>query len=64
MSRRSTTVYRRQAVYLPEEISKDLLAEALRIDRSPSWVMRKVWEIAREELKFYPPAPVPTPPSE
>lgn len=42
---------RKRSFYLPEEILKDISAEADRLDRSVSWVIQRAWSIAYPEIK-------------
>ena len=45
---------RKQSLYFPEEMLKEITAEATRQDRSLSWIVQKAWKIARREIKQYP----------
>jgi len=48
---------RKQSVYLPKEMLHELKSEALRQDRSLSWVMQQAWKIARPTVCRYPSVP-------
>ena len=45
---------RKQSLYFPEDMLKEITGEATRQDRSLSWIVQKAWKIAREEIKRYP----------
>ncbi len=45
---------RKQSLYFPEDMLKEIQAEAARQDRSLSWMVQKAWKIARSEIKKYP----------
>ena len=45
---------RKQSLYFPEEMLKEIQAEAARQDRSLSWIVQKAWLIARETIQKYP----------
>ena len=49
----------RVCVALPGSVLDDAKREALRLDRSVSWVFQKAWRTARESIKRLPPAMVP-----
>ena len=42
---------RRQSLYFPEDMMKEIEAEATRQDRSLSWLIQKAWIMARGRLK-------------
>ena len=37
---------RKQSVYFPEQLLRQVLEEAARLDRSASWVMQKAWRLS------------------
>jgi uncharacterized small protein (TIGR04563 family) len=41
---------RKQSLYFPEEMLKEIGAEATRQDRSLSWIVQKAWKAARKEI--------------
>ena len=41
-------------LYFPEEILSETKLEALRQDRSISWILQTAWRIARNEINNYP----------
>jgi uncharacterized small protein (TIGR04563 family) len=42
---------RKQSLYFPEEMLKEISDEATRQDRSLSWIVQKAWKAARKELR-------------
>ena len=47
---------RKQSLYFPEEMLKEIQAEATRQDRSLSWIVQKAWKSSRKEIGKYPAA--------
>ena len=45
---------RKQSLYFPEDMLKEIQDEATRQDRSLSWIVQKAWKIARNEVVKYP----------
>ena len=45
---------RKQSLYFPEDMLKEIQDEATRQDRSLSWIVQKAWKIARKEIMKYP----------
>ena len=45
---------RKQSLYFPEEMLKEIAAEATRQDRSLSWIVQKAWKAARKDLMKIP----------
>ncbi len=45
---------RKQSFYFPEKMLKEITGEAIRQDRSLSWIVQRAWLTAREELKRIP----------
>ena len=45
---------RKQSLYFPEEMLKEITVEANRQDRSLSWIVQKAWKIARKDIMKYP----------
>ena len=45
---------RKQSLYFPEDMLKEIQDEATRQDRSLSWIVQKAWKIARDKLKAFP----------
>ena len=50
----SNTDKRKQSLYFPEEMLKEIQQEAVRLDRSLSWIVQQGWKIARDKLKAFP----------
>jgi uncharacterized small protein (TIGR04563 family) len=47
---------RKQSLYFPEEMLKEISAEATRQDRSLSWIVQKAWKAARKDIMNIPSA--------
>lgn len=45
---------RKQSLYFPEEMLKEIGDEAGRQDRSLSWIVQKAWKLARTEVMKIP----------
>ncbi|MCC6995859.1 MAG: TIGR04563 family protein [Deltaproteobacteria bacterium] len=45
---------RKQSLYFPEEMLREIQEEANRQDRSLSWIVQKAWKIARKEIMKFP----------
>jgi uncharacterized small protein (TIGR04563 family) len=45
---------RKQSLYFPEEMLKEIAATATRQDRSLSWIMQQAWKSARKDLMRIP----------
>ncbi|HRI06914.1 MAG TPA: TIGR04563 family protein [Nannocystaceae bacterium] len=45
---------RKQSLYFPEAMLKEIQEEAARQDRSLSWIVQKAWKIARKDIMKYP----------
>lgn len=45
---------RKQSLYFPDEMIREIEAEARRLDRSNSWVVQYVWKHGREALQRLP----------
>jgi uncharacterized small protein (TIGR04563 family) len=45
---------RKQSLYFPEDMLKEIQAEAARQDRSLSWIVQKAWKIARNDIRRFP----------
>ena len=54
---------RKQSLYFPEEMLREIQEEATRQDRSLSWVVQRAWVLARERIANMPSAPGTTPPT-
>ncbi len=47
---------RKQSLYFPEEMLKEIGEEATRQDRSLSWMVQKAWKFARKDIMTIPSA--------
>ncbi|MEY2668994.1 MAG: hypothetical protein RJA59_1632 [Pseudomonadota bacterium] len=45
---------RKQSLYFPEEMLREIEHEAQRLDRSLSWVVQHAWKIARAQMAKIP----------
>jgi uncharacterized small protein (TIGR04563 family) len=45
---------RKQSLYFPEEMLKEIGVEATRQDRSLSWIVQKAWKAARKDIMNIP----------
>ena len=45
---------RKQSLYFPEDMLREIQEEAERQDRSLSWVVQHAWKLARERLSKIP----------
>ena len=50
----ATIEKRRHSFYFPEEMLNDVQREALRLDRSLSWVVQQAWRLARGPMRQVP----------
>jgi len=41
---------RKQSLYFPEEMLREIQQEAIRLDRSLSWLVQQAWRLARERV--------------
>ena len=41
---------RKQSLYFPEDMLKEIRDEAGRLDRSLSWMIQKAWKLARKDI--------------
>jgi uncharacterized small protein (TIGR04563 family) len=41
-------------LYFPEDMLEETKAEAMRQDRSISWIIQKAWVLSKEQLHTYP----------
>lgn len=53
---------RKQSLYFPEEMLRQMQEEAIRQDRSLSWVVQRAWRLARERMAKLPGSGVAQPP--
>jgi uncharacterized small protein (TIGR04563 family) len=45
---------RKQSLYFPEEMLREIQEEANRQDRSLSWIVQQAWKLARGEIMRFP----------
>jgi uncharacterized small protein (TIGR04563 family) len=45
---------RKQSLYFPDEMLEEIQEEAVRQDRSLSWIVQKAWKHARNEIMKIP----------
>lgn len=50
----ASTDKRKQSLYFPEEMLSEIQREAVRLDRSLSWIVQQGWRLAREKIKSFP----------
>jgi uncharacterized small protein (TIGR04563 family) len=50
----ATTDHRKQSLYFPEEMLEDIQREAIRQDRSISWIVQQAWKVARGDIRRMP----------
>jgi len=54
---------RKQSLYFPEELLTQMQEEAIRQDRSLSWIVQRAWLLARERIAKLPTSGVAQPAS-
>ncbi len=45
---------RKQSLYFPEDMLREIQEEATRQDRSLSWIVQQAWRIARADVARFP----------
>ena len=45
---------RKQSLYFPDDMLEEIMKEAIRLDRSLSWVVQRAWRIAAKEVGKFP----------
>jgi uncharacterized small protein (TIGR04563 family) len=45
---------RKQSLYFPDSMLREIQAEANRQDRSLSWIVQKAWQLSRTDIARYP----------
>lgn len=50
----SQTDKRKQSLYFPEDMLAEIKREALRQDRSLSWIVQQAWRLSRDKIKEFP----------
>ncbi len=46
----------KQSLYFPDDLLREIMREAVRLDRSLSWTVQQAWRVARAEVRSLPPA--------
>jgi uncharacterized small protein (TIGR04563 family) len=49
----------KQSLYFPDDMLREIMKEATRLDRSLSWTVQQAWRVARAELLKFPVAGAP-----
>ena len=44
----------KQSLYFPEDMLREIMAEANRLDRSLSWTVQQAWRVARAKVQAFP----------
>lgn len=47
----------KRSFYLPQDTIDEIAKEAVRQDRSLSWVVQQAWKLARERIQKFPSVP-------
>ena len=45
---------RKQSLYFPESMLQEIKDEAVRLDRSLSWIVQRAWKVSRAEIRKIP----------
>ena len=45
---------RKQSLYFPEDMLKEIQKEATRQDRSLSWIVQQAWKMSRDKIQSFP----------
>lgn len=45
---------RKQSLYFPDEMLREIQEEARRQDRSLSWIVQQAWKLSRGEIRRFP----------
>ena len=45
---------RKQSLYFPEDMLREIQSEANRQDRSLSWIVQQAWRVSREDIMRFP----------
>jgi uncharacterized small protein (TIGR04563 family) len=44
----------KQSLYFPEDMLREIMNEAIRLDRSLSWIVQNAWRLARGHVHQFP----------
>ncbi len=58
-----TTDKRKQSLYFPEDMLREIQDEASRQDRSMSWIVQQAWKVAHDQISRVPGVEDRTPPA-
>jgi uncharacterized small protein (TIGR04563 family) len=50
----ASTVKQKQSLYFPDDMLREMMTEATRLDRSLSWTVQQAWRVAREDVRKLP----------
>lgn len=50
----SSSDKRKQSLYFPEDMLREIQEEAMRQDRSLSWIVQQAWRLARTDIARFP----------
>ena len=53
-TRMAPTDKQKQSLYFSDDMLREIMMEATRLDRSLSWIVQQAWRVAREELQKFP----------
>ena len=45
---------RKQSLYFPDDMLNEIMKEAIRLDRSLSWVVQRAWRVASDKVRNFP----------
>jgi uncharacterized small protein (TIGR04563 family) len=45
---------RKQSLYFPDDMLNEIMKEAIRLDRSLSWMVQRAWRVASDEVRKFP----------
>lgn len=49
-----TVNYCKQSIYIPEDMLEEIRKEAIRQDRSLSWLVQHAWKVAKKDIEKLP----------
>ena len=50
----ASTDKQKQSLYFPDDVLREIMREATRLDRSLSWTVQQAWRVAREDVRKLP----------
>ena len=45
---------RKQSLYFPDDMLDEIMKEAIRLDRSLSWMVQRAWRVAYDDVRRFP----------